>query len=233
MAVCIRSPVDDLGRLWHVIGELQERMETCHRESAELREESTALRECLAESGTLSLVSYLARLHRRRFAAASAAHPVGQGQQLADVMSAGSIAFKLGLYTGPSEVRALGASSQVISRTMLEVLPRIRSVYPGYIYVHGGYDGQRRLLSIECWTPSAGVWEVLPPMKDNRTVVAAVVIASKLYVCGGWDGEQRLRVIERYDMGACTWEALPPMEERRSHPAVANLIKKVPVINIT
>ncbi|CAE8609379.1 unnamed protein product, partial [Polarella glacialis] len=123
------------------------------------------------------------------FEAARAAHPCLTASHLADVLTTGGLAFAIGVNTGLAEVVALSVVSKVSGRAAKDVFPAIRALYPGHVYVHGGYDGQRRLLSIERLAPAAERWEALPPMSDRRAVVAADVVASKLYVCGGWDGE--------------------------------------------
>ncbi|CAJ1435685.1 unnamed protein product [Effrenium voratum] len=161
---------------------------------------------------------FLAKLHRRRFERARAAHPWQASAQLADVLTSGGLALGIGVHTGMVEVLALSACSQ--AGASCEGLPALRALYPGYIYVHGGYDGQRRLQSIERLAPAVDCWEPLPPMSDRRAVVTA---SGKLYVCGGWDGEHRLSQVERYNIATACWEQIPPMLERRSHPAVATL----------
>ncbi|CAE7457422.1 Klhl18 [Symbiodinium natans] len=170
---------------------------------------------------------FLAKLHRRRFEATRAAHPWETRVQLVDVLTSDGLAFGVGVYSGAVEVLALSSCSKVAGRPIKKVLPALRALYPGHIYVHGGYDGQRRLLSIERLAPFGDCWEPLPPMSDRRAVVAADVVAGKLYVCGGWDGEHRLSQVERYNIAAGCWEQLPPMLERRSHPAVATLCGKL------
>jgi len=187
---------------------------------ANCHEEAQALREYLAEVGTLSVARFLAKLHRRRFDRACVAHPWDAQAQLADVMVTSGLALGIGTHAGMVEVLALSASSKAVRRPMTEVLPPLRRIFPGHIYVHGGYDGQRRLLSIERLAPHGDSWEALPQLPDRRAVVAADV---ELYVCGGWDGEHRLSQVERYNITAGCWEQLPPMLERRSHPAVVTL----------
>ncbi|CAK9020083.1 unnamed protein product [Durusdinium trenchii] len=163
---------------------------------------------------------FLAKLHHRRFERMKAAHPWERAAQMTDVVVSSGLAFGIGIYSGIVEVLEFSACNKAVRRPMREVLPLLRSVYPGHVYVHGGYDGQRRLKSIERLAPNGDHWEALPPMSDRRAVVAADV---ELFVCGGWDGERRLSQVERYNITAGCWEQLPPMLERRSHPAVATL----------
>lgn len=89
-------------------------------------------------------------------------------------MLSSGVAFGIGTHTGTSEVMALSACCAAC-RPMKEMLKELRALYPGHVYVHGGYDGQRRLLSIERLAPNGDTWEPLPPITDRRAVTPGLL----------------------------------------------------------
>ena len=89
-------------------------------------------------------------------------------------MLSSGVAFGIGTHTGTSEVMALSACCAAC-RPMKEMLKELRALYPGHVYVHGGYDGQRRLLSIERLAPKGDTWEPLPPITDRRAVAPGLL----------------------------------------------------------
>ena len=43
-------------------------------------------------------------------------------------------------------------------------------------------------------------WELLPPMKEARRALAAVVLPDGIYAIGGYDGRQYLATVEKFDL---------------------------------
>lgn len=54
----------------------------------------------------------------------------------------------------------------------------------GLIYAMGGYDGKRRLESVERYDPKTNQWELLPDMDMNRSDAHACVLDNKIYIIG-------------------------------------------------
>ena len=79
-------------------------------------------------------------------------------------------------------------------------LPRSRlgvAVHNNSLYAIGGYDGCRRLDSVERYSPlvegggvpiSGGCWEMCPSLNTKRSVLSAVVVKDTIIVCGGYNG---------------------------------------------
>lgn len=108
------------------------------------------------------------------------------------------------------------------------------------LYAIGGFDGNERLASIECYHPENNAWTVLPPMKIGRSGagVAAYVfniifkvqscsqhndfffnfhrLNQYIYVVGGFDGSRQLASVERYDTENEVWHSLNPIKISRS-----------------
>ena len=59
----------------------------------------------------------------------------------------------------------------------------------GKLYVVGGWDGDRRLRSGECYDPVRRRWERLPDMRLPRSNFSLAVVNGQLFAAGGYDGE--------------------------------------------
>jgi len=197
-----------VGCLSRAIEEQQGVIGVLRKDLAACREEVGALRDCLLSAGLLDQVRFLVHLHRRCFAAARAVHGLSSDVRLDTVIDVRAIAFAVGLYAGPTAMRAVREASTNINPAVSDILG---SLCPGHVYMCGGFEGQLALGSVERLEPMSGGWEALPPMTEARQYTCAGVIAGRIYVCGGWGGPQPVRTVERFDPHASIWEAMPPM----------------------
>jgi len=53
------------------------------------------------------------------------------------------------------------------------------------VYAVGGYDGQSRLSSVECYDSFSNRWTEVAPMKEAVSSPAVISCVNKLYVIGG------------------------------------------------
>ena len=82
-------------------------------------------------------------------------------------------------------------------------LPRSRlgvTVHNNSLYAIGGYDGSRRLDSVEKFSlpesgscigvtsSGGGQWEMSASLNTKRSVLSAVVVKDTIIVCGGYNG---------------------------------------------
>lgn len=84
------------------------------------------------------------------------------------------------------------------------------------LYAIGGFDGEHRLASMECYHPENNAWTDMPPMKFSRSGAGVAVLNQYIYVCGGFDGSRQLASVERFDTDRQTWETQTPMKTSRS-----------------
>jgi len=189
-------------------------------ESASCREELTALHHCLLDIGVLSEAALLAKLHRRRFNAALAAHPLCSKVRLDNTLSADGVAVTVGLLSGHEPALAVGLASRAMRAAAGGLGRAIRELRSSRIYVCGGTrDGVEVLDSAECFSLATQTWEALPSMLERRSDASAHVIAGRVYVCGGCNGEASqnsamnsvLNTVERFDPSLGAWELMPPM----------------------
>lgn len=53
------------------------------------------------------------------------------------------------------------------------------------VYVVGGYDGQNRLSSVECYDSFSNRWTEVAPLKEAVSSPAVTSCVGKLFVIGG------------------------------------------------
>ncbi|CAE8703014.1 unnamed protein product [Polarella glacialis] len=191
------------------------------KELAGCREEVGALRDCLQTAGVVSSECFLVQLHKRRFKAARALHGLGPCVPLDAVIDIRAVALAVGLFSGPSAIRALREACHGARPAAGEVLDQL---CPIYLYVCGGASGTQILNSVERFDPKVGMWETLPPMSARRASVTAAAIAGGLHVFGGQCQRQCLGTAESFDPVYGTWSPLPGMAERRSGAASAAVL---------
>eukprot|EP00411_Alexandrium_monilatum_P030736 CAMPEP_0175368396 /NCGR_PEP_ID=MMETSP0095-20121207/20161_1 /TAXON_ID=311494 /ORGANISM="Alexandrium monilatum, Strain CCMP3105" /LENGTH=416 /DNA_ID=CAMNT_0016666493 /DNA_START=45 /DNA_END=1296 /DNA_ORIENTATION=+ len=170
-----------------------------------LKEECMVLRDCLDAGGVLSSQAFLARLHRRRFAAVRCAHPSSMTAALADVLQTPGLDAAMARCMGRLAGRAVHAASRLTSRTMAGALRAVATALPWVPLVLGGWDGTQALRSGERFDPVSSCWEAMPPMRERRREVAAAVLHGHVYALGGDDGTQATASAERLDLSAGTW----------------------------
>lgn len=90
----------------------------------------------------------------------------------------------------------------------------------GRLYALGGshlmWPVRHVIDTVECLTPSSGVWEQLPILSRERCAAAAVTLRGRVFVLGGCDEDgTALDSVERYDIDARAWQPLPPMRQPR------------------
>lgn len=72
------------------------------------------------------------------------------------------------------------------------------AVAGGKLYSVGGYDGESRLSTVECYDPELDLWSVVSPMTTKRSALAVAAVGEELYVIGGYDGVASLCSVEMY-----------------------------------
>jgi len=84
------------------------------------------------------------------------------------------------------------------------------------LYAIGGFDGENRLNSMECYHPENNEWTDMPAMKCARSGAGVAVLNQYIYVCGGFDGSRQLESVERFDTDRQSWETVTSMKTSRS-----------------
>lgn len=90
-----------------------------------------------------------------------------------------------------------------------------------YIYVVGGFDGNRQLASVERFDTEHQVWELVAPVKIARSALSLTSLDGKLYAIGGFDGTNFLSIVEVYDPKTNKWDLGTPLSSGRSGHASA------------
>lgn len=84
------------------------------------------------------------------------------------------------------------------------------------LYAIGGFDGNDRLASMECYHPENNAWTILPSMKLGRSGAGVAALNHFIYVVGGFDGQRHLSSVERYDTEQQIWEMVSEIKTARS-----------------
>ena len=85
--------------------------------------------------------------------------------------------------------------------------------YQSNIYAIAGFDGMKRLSSVERYSPDSNQWTRVASLGAARSDCSAVVCGGFIYVIGGYSGDS-LRSVEYYD--GEIWRYAAPMNTKRS-----------------
>jgi N-acetylneuraminic acid mutarotase len=211
-----------------------------HQEIAALREELSALEDCLEETCLLNVARFRERLRKQRSRSGRrTTSPAISQKKLPDsAISASHKTLAMHVPQGLDQVYMLGGTDGVhVLRDALQFSSTAKSwqqlppmsesrcaaqvgVVGGKLCICGGHNGQKVLCSAETFDPSARQWTQLPPMMQARMLGSTAVVAGCLYVCGGHTSnenldEPRVCTAERLDPVSLTWETIEPMSEVR------------------
>ncbi|XP_044521925.1 kelch-like protein 35 [Gracilinanus agilis] len=85
------------------------------------------------------------------------------------------------------------------------------AVVQGRLYAVGGFDGVRRLGSVECYDPFSNTWAPVAPLLEAVSSAAVVPCSNKLYVIGGAvDDSSNTDKVQCFDPGEDKWSLLSP-----------------------
>ncbi|XP_072466927.1 kelch-like protein 35 [Notamacropus eugenii] len=85
------------------------------------------------------------------------------------------------------------------------------AVLQGRLYAVGGFDGVRRLGSVECYDPFSNAWAPMAPLLEAVSSAAVVTCCNKLYVIGGAvDDGANTDKVQCFDPREDKWSLLSP-----------------------
>ncbi|XP_075054649.1 kelch-like protein 35 isoform X2 [Mixophyes fleayi] len=88
----------------------------------------------------------------------------------------------------------------------------------GQIYCVGGFDGLKRLNTVERYNSFTNVWSQVAPMLEAVSSAAVVSCTNKLYVIGGSVADNTSTdTVQCYDPEENTWKVLTPAPFSREH----------------
>merc|ERR1712226_1049886 len=95
-----------------------------------LKDEHEALCDCLAACGAVPAQRLLARLHRRRFAAAMRRHPCGSHESLETIAHSKELMLTIAARAGLASTAALGGASHALRSGVAASAPEIVTLFP-------------------------------------------------------------------------------------------------------
>eukprot|EP00927_Polykrikos_kofoidii_P022712 TRINITY_DN21129_c0_g1_i1.p1 TRINITY_DN21129_c0_g1~~TRINITY_DN21129_c0_g1_i1.p1 ORF type:complete len:414 (-),score=78.31 TRINITY_DN21129_c0_g1_i1:62-1303(-) len=202
---------------------MEVRIDALAEQQAALRDEISALRECLLEAGCLDMQSLSAKVHRNRFERVKLRHPAALHGSLETVLEAREILRSLAFLVCRKTIFALAVSCKPLCDSIMSAALVLASTLPSTVYVVGGEDDDGRTIGdVECLLPTVGVWEPGPPLRVPRKWCAATAVGGHVYVLGGWDvDDDTLNAVDRLDPWCRIWEEMPAMLRRRGAAAAA------------
>ncbi len=90
------------------------------------------------------------------------------------------------------------------------------------LYAIAGFDGVKRLATVEEYCPDTNQWSLIAPLGTSRSDCAAAASGDRMYVIGGYSGDS-LRSVEVYDSKSDSWSFAAPLNTRRSGAGVVLL----------
>lgn len=102
-----------------------------------------------------------------------------------------------------------------------------------FLYVFGGWDGERYLDTAYVYDSGANSWRPLTPMRQPRAFAAGALIAGELFAVGGRNADGDLALCELFQPGAEMWQPCPPMLTPRVDAGATTLVNKLYVIGGT
>jgi DNA-binding CsgD family transcriptional regulator/N-acetylneuraminic acid mutarotase len=107
--------------------------------------------------------------------------------------------------------------------------------YEGYLYLFGGWDGEKTVNSVYKYDQDSDSWLELTPMPTARAYPGVSIVEGKIFVLGGYDGEKALATSEVYtpdleDGESSPWEIDKPLPSPNYAMGVASLADTIYIV---
>lgn len=99
-----------------------------------------------------------------------------------------------------------------------------------FLYLIGGWDGEKVLDTVYRYDPAQDGWQPLPPMSQARAHLIGGALLGHLYAVGGDDGERALATCEFYSPPTDEWLSCPEMLLPRTGAGAATILNKLYVV---
>jgi len=99
-----------------------------------------------------------------------------------------------------------------------------------FLYVFGGWNGEKYLDTVFKYDPSSDSWRPLPPMTQAKAFAAGGALTGKLIVVGGVNELGQLPSCNLFDPASEEWSSCPEMLQPRAAAGSAVLLNKLYVI---
>lgn len=81
-------------------------------------------------------------------------------------------------------------------------------VYDNFLFIIGGFDGNRAIATVECYDFAMDTWTTYPSLYHRRSSCNAVINGTKIYVIGGVAKNDIVDSIEEFDLKTGKWTIL-------------------------
>eukprot|EP00928_Gymnodinium_smaydae_P081567 TRINITY_DN65061_c0_g1_i1.p1 TRINITY_DN65061_c0_g1~~TRINITY_DN65061_c0_g1_i1.p1 ORF type:complete len:450 (+),score=57.78 TRINITY_DN65061_c0_g1_i1:99-1448(+) len=207
----------------------QRLLERLERKYAELADGGEALRKCLTNDGTVNLETFLAMLHRERFARACADSPCSWGASLDHCVASRDLMLNVASYVGYSGVQSMSLGSVPLRGYVSAISLELMDLFPPLAYIVGGVDDNDEPLSTaDSYDLTSGTWKPIATLNIERFGCTATTIAGCVIAAGGWNSTGlTLQSAESFDPQRGRWSILPLLRHSRAEAASASYENQV------
>ena len=80
--------------------------------------------------------------------------------------------------------------------------------FDNFVFIIGGYDGNRAIASVECYDIALNQWTIYPNIHKRRSSCLGLYHDKKIYVVGGVAGNELIKEIEEFDLQTGSWKVI-------------------------
>lgn len=80
--------------------------------------------------------------------------------------------------------------------------------FDNFIFIIGGFDGNRSIASVECYDIVFNQWTIYPNIHKRRSSCLSLVYDKKIYVIGGVAKSRLIKEIEQFDLQTGCWKVI-------------------------
>jgi N-acetylneuraminic acid mutarotase len=80
--------------------------------------------------------------------------------------------------------------------------------FDNFIFIIGGFDGNRSIASVECYDTVFNQWTIYPNIHKRRSSCLSLFCDKKIYVVGGVAKSRLIKEIEEFDLQTGCWKVI-------------------------
>lgn len=80
--------------------------------------------------------------------------------------------------------------------------------FDNFIFIIGGYNGNRAIASVECYDIVFNQWTIYPNIFKRRSSCVSMIHDKKIYVVGGVAKNELIKEIEEFDLQTGSWKVI-------------------------
>ena len=98
--------------------------------------------------------------------------------------------------------------------------------FDNFIFIIGGFDGNRAIASVECYDIVLNQWTIYPNIHKRRSSCISLFCDEKIYVVGGVAKNTVIKEIEEFDLHTGCWKVITKIFYHVLVPVERSIIRK-------